>query len=97
MLIYNKYKISNYLNLKESLDLISEEILNQQFVDYIFNYKKKLIRNFLFFFFITYSLETFSYFYFKINPIYHLRVNTTILTIIDNNCTDNFYNFCFKK
>lgn len=96
MLILNKYKIGCDLIFKESLNLINPDILNNQFVNYIFNYKKKLIRNFLFFLFITYFYNFFSGFHFKINPIYNLKLNSFILSLADNNCLDNYHNFCFN-
>ena len=95
MLIYNKYKAAIYLNMKESLNLIPE---NKNFfcklrIDYVFNFKKKLLRNFLFFFFLTYTLNPFSSFNFTINPVFFLKLEVNVLCMVDNYCMDNFYNF----
>lgn len=95
MLIYNKYKIFSYINMKESLNLNLDNPITNQHVDYIFNFKKKLIRNFLFFFFLTFFINPFSIFSFNINPSYYLKLDVGVLSIMDNNCIDNFYNFYY--
>lgn len=79
--------------MKESLDYVSKNLENLNSVDYIFNYKKKLARNFLYFFFIIFFYKPFSFFSFNVRPIIQLKLETNSLLITDNNCIDNFFNF----
>ena len=92
-MIFNKYKNSIYIDMKESLDCFSKNLENINSIDYLFNFKKKLARNFLYFFFIIYFLKPFSSFNFYSTPTNHLKIDVSVLLIIENSCMDNFYNF----
>lgn len=79
--------------MKESLNIKKIEFKNQNSINYLFNFKKKLIRNFLYFFYIIYFYNPYSSFNFYSTPTNELRLETSILLIVDNTCVDNFYNF----
>ena len=90
MSILNKYKSSLYIDMKESLNLCKNFKID---INYIFNYKKKLIRNFLFFLCIIFLLKPFSTYNFFTKPIFFLSIEIDVLFIIDSNSINNFYSF----
>lgn len=93
MTIYNKYKLGIYLNVENAL--IHNKIIkeNATKINYIFNYSKKLVRTFIYFYFILYFYMPFSFLTFKGNPTFRLKLDCIVLLILENNWFDSFYKF----
>jgi len=95
MIIYSKYKPSLCLHIENILDHKTRISFNANKINYLFNYKKKIIRPFVYLHFILYSYTPFSQLTFKGSPTFRLKIDFGVMLIIEHNLYENFYKFDF--
>lgn len=91
MFVLNKYNQSINLNFKNVflLSIFKKNNISCNNVNYIFTYKNKFLRNFIFFYSIFLNTNQFSNYYQKNNPNFKININYNYLLLIN----ENFNNF----
>lgn len=93
MVVYNKYKLGSFINLE---DLFTNNVsikMNAIRVQHLFKFSKRLMRSFLLLHFYVLSLYPFSIFTYKNIAKYHLKLDSSILTLVGTDCYDNYFKF----
>ena len=90
MILYNKYKLSSYLNLENSININLLKKFNTLKINYIFKYTRRLIRSILLLNFFIYSVNPFINFFYKNAIKFHLKLEASILMISNAECYDNY-------
>lgn len=93
MQIINKYKVSIFLNYDNSTNYSNENKKNKHTVNYLFEHRSKFLRNFIYFYSVFLLIFPFSYFSFKNNPEFRVKVGISSILLLD----DDYNNFFLKK
>lgn len=91
MIIFNKYNLNQLIIHKNAIDLNQNKIYNLYNFNFIFNYKKKVIRSFLMFFFIYYSSMPYNFFIFLNKPSDKLIFKENVTLLSENREFSYFY------
>lgn len=93
MVIYNKYKLGSFLNLEDLYSLDVSIKMNALRVNHLFKFSKRLMRSFILLHFYIFTLNPFVNLTYKNIAKYHLKLDSTILTLVNDNCYDNYFKF----
>lgn len=90
MFIFNKYRTNLYLN-RNNFMYYHRDISNNisKKINYVFTHKNKFLRGFIYFYSFFLISDNFSFFSYKNNPDFIIKINTTSLLLM----AENFNNF----
>lgn len=81
--MFNKYNLNQFCILSNSFEFKKNKYYNLNTTNFNFNFKKKIMRSFLTFFFIVYFCFPFDYIVFLGDPILKLTIMNNITIFID--------------